>query len=231
MKDARAQEALVLRMEDEIISHVMQCSTAQEMWEKLETIFERKSEVSVHLLNEQFYNLKFNDEDVNTFISKVTNLRAKLKQNGEDIPEKMVLTKIIMSLPEKFRHFQSAWESVSSNSQTLNNLTARLLIEEERLKKEEEQSVALVTYQRSQNHNVNKDNRKCFACGKLGHVKSQCRNIECNNCKKKGHLMKDCFSKKKKEERNKTRENGSNSKAAVALLTVSNEVKSEVNME
>lgn len=60
VKDARAQEARVLRM-DEIISHVMQCSTAQEMWEKLETIFERKSEVSVHLLNEQFHNLKFND--------------------------------------------------------------------------------------------------------------------------------------------------------------------------
>lgn len=53
IKDARAQEVLVVRMEDEIISHVMQCESSKQMWEKLESIFERKSEVSTHLLNEQ----------------------------------------------------------------------------------------------------------------------------------------------------------------------------------
>ena len=108
LKDAKAQEVLILRMEDEIISHVMQCDSAKKMWEKLESIFERKSMVSTHLLNEQFYNLKFENETVNGFITKVMNLQAKLKQQEEEIPEKMILTKLMMSLPEKFKHFRSA---------------------------------------------------------------------------------------------------------------------------
>lgn len=128
IKDARAQEALVVRMDDNILSHIMQCVSAKDMWDKLENIFERKSEVGIHLLHEQFYNLKFQNETVNGFITKVTNLHAKLKQQGEDIPEKMIVTKIIMALPQKFKHFRSAWESVSGANQTLSNLTARLLI-------------------------------------------------------------------------------------------------------
>lgn len=131
-------------MEEEVISHIMQCVTAKEMWLKSENIFERRSEVSTHLLNEQFYNLKFEGENISCFITKVTNLVAKLKQQGEEIPEKMVMTKIIMALPEKYKHFQSAWDSVSVENQTLNNLTARLLIEEERFGKEES-STALIS--------------------------------------------------------------------------------------
>lgn len=92
MKNAKAQEALVVRMEKDIISHVMQCETAKEMWFKLESIFKRRSAVSTHLLNEQIYNLEFQDENVNSFITKVTNLQAKLKQQEEVIPEKMIQT-------------------------------------------------------------------------------------------------------------------------------------------
>lgn len=167
LKDAKAQEALVIRMEDEIISHIMQCETAKEMWQKLENIYERKSEVSAHLLNEQFYNLKFQNETINQFIAKVTNLQAKLKQQGEEIPEKMIITKILMSIPASYRHFRSAWESVGTTDQTLNNLTARLLIEEERLKKEEEDdsTLAVVTvHRRKRQRQVTADKQKKMFC-------------------------------------------------------------------
>lgn len=87
MKNAKTQEALVVRMEEDIISHVMQCETAKEMWLKLESVIERRSEVSTHLFNEQFQ-----DETVNSFITNVTNLQAKLKQQEEVIPEKMIQT-------------------------------------------------------------------------------------------------------------------------------------------
>ncbi|KAK9720589.1 hypothetical protein QE152_g21996 [Popillia japonica] len=64
LKDAKAQEALVTRMEEGPLSHVMQCVNAAEMWAKLESIYDRKSDVSTHLLNEQFYNLKFENDDI-----------------------------------------------------------------------------------------------------------------------------------------------------------------------
>lgn len=130
-RDARAQEALVIRMHEEALSHILSCESAFEMWTKLENLYERKSKVNVHSLHEQFYNVKF-EGDVNDFISAITNLRAKIKQQGEDISEQMVMTKIIMALPERFRYFRSAWESVSKDDQTLENLSTRLLMEEDR---------------------------------------------------------------------------------------------------
>ncbi|KAG5887298.1 hypothetical protein JTB14_007025 [Gonioctena quinquepunctata] len=55
-------------------------------------------------------------------------------QLGEELSEKIVMTKILMSLPERYKHFRSAWEYVPIEKQTLDELTSRLLIEEERVK-------------------------------------------------------------------------------------------------
>ncbi|KAJ8931529.1 hypothetical protein NQ314_015544 [Rhamnusium bicolor] len=48
------------------------------------------------------------------------------------VPEKMILTKILTSLPDSYKHFVSAWDSVPTEKQTITELTARLLIEEQR---------------------------------------------------------------------------------------------------
>ncbi|KAK9694852.1 hypothetical protein QE152_g33263 [Popillia japonica] len=113
LRDAKAQETLVTRMEE---GPLAQRSFACEMWKKLESIYDWQSVVSKHLLNEQFYNVRF-DGDVNNFITKVTNICAKIKQQGDEIPERMVMTKILMALSERFR----AWESVPSDIQDVNH--------------------------------------------------------------------------------------------------------------
>lgn len=223
LKDARAQEVLVMRMEEGPLSHVMQCNSAYDMWVKLESIYDRKSDVSMHLLNEQFYNLKYDNDDINGFVTKVTNLCAKMKQQGEDVPEKMVITKIIMALPEKFKHFRSAWESVPTENQNINHLTARLLIEEGRIGKDREETVALVS---------RRFEGKCYGCGKAGHSKSRCkRNLECYYCKMKGHLMRDCYKKQKDIAGNKYRGQYNKHNKDFALVSTSNEIKSRVNTD
>ena len=45
----------------------------------------------------------------------------------------MLITKILMTLPEQFNHFFSAWEATEKSERTLKNLTARLCMEESRL--------------------------------------------------------------------------------------------------
>ncbi|KAK9708200.1 GAG-pre-integrase domain [Popillia japonica] len=61
---------------------------------------------------------------------------------GEEISDKMLVTKVLISLPENMKHFVSAWESTPSDKQTLTDLTSRLMIEEERNKTSED-SMAL----------------------------------------------------------------------------------------
>lgn len=52
------------------------------MWETLEIIFERKCNIVVHLLREQFCNLAFQNKAVNSFIIKITNLMECSNREG-----------------------------------------------------------------------------------------------------------------------------------------------------
>lgn len=120
----------------------------------------------------------------------------------------MVVTKVLMALPDNLKHFVSAWESSPLEQQTLKELTARLLIEEERLK-QSDQAVALAAG-KSETQAGNQRKPKCYLCGKLGHVKKQCfknqdgRNTKkCQFCKKLGHIANDCWFLKKKEDHEK----------------------------
>ena len=191
-KDSQAQAIIVSRMEEKQLSYVLDCETSTEMWAKLLTVYERKSEVSLHLLQSKFFNMKFDNEGIMMFISRINEIVSQIRQLGEEISEKMVITKILMSLPERYKHFLSAWESVPPTDQNMNELTSRLLIEEERQQSTETSDQTSAAFM------VNK-NVICFNCGKRGHMKRNCtnksqqrHNLFCNYCKKKGHSIQDC---------------------------------------
>ncbi|UYV65135.1 hypothetical protein LAZ67_3003247 [Cordylochernes scorpioides] len=101
------------------------------MWKKLSTIYELKSETNKYLLQQRFFEYKMNPNDnIATHISKVETLAQQMKDLGEPISDVALITKIICSLPDKYKNFITAWDSVSSEEKTLENLTARLLKEE-----------------------------------------------------------------------------------------------------
>ncbi|GLV33437.1 hypothetical protein CBL_20176, partial [Carabus blaptoides fortunei] len=64
-------------------------------------------------------------------------IKSKIQAQEDELSDRMIITKILMSLPAEYRHFVSAWESVPENKQTINELSARLYIEETRLKQDE----------------------------------------------------------------------------------------------
>ncbi|UYV67553.1 hypothetical protein LAZ67_5001179 [Cordylochernes scorpioides] len=92
---------------------------------------ELKSETKKYLLQQRFFEYKMNPNDnIATHISKVETLAQQMKDLGEPISDVALITKIICSLPDKYKNFITAWDSVSSEEKTLENLTARLLKEE-----------------------------------------------------------------------------------------------------
>lgn len=189
-KDARAQEIIAVHMEEKPMTHIISCQTSIQMWDKLKSIYEQKSQVSIHLLQQRFFSLELKG-DVAQFISQLEEIKGNLKQLGEEISEKMVMTKILMSLPDNLKHFVSAWESTDSNNQNLKELTSRLLIEEERIKGSE-QSVALASNSQT-NTNSSHNNYE------INKHKNKTRNKRCNYCKKPGHLISECWFKKKRD--------------------------------
>ncbi|XP_073949706.1 uncharacterized protein [Choristoneura fumiferana] len=110
--DAKAQEMLVTRMDQGPLSHLLSCETAKEMWTKLNTVYQKESEVRVHLLQQKIFSLEYENESMSDFFSKIEHIQTKLKECKEPVSDEMVMTKILMALPESYKHFRSAWESV-----------------------------------------------------------------------------------------------------------------------
>lgn len=121
-------------------------------------------------------------ESVAQHIAKVENLAKQIRETGDSISEAAVITKILGTLPSKFRNFRQAWLSISEDKQTIPNLTARLLDEENSLTSIEEVDTALTVSKNSQEKKPFKGNKgiTCFNCHKKGHIAKFCRNRKKN---------------------------------------------------
>lgn len=232
-KDAKAQEQLVCRLENKPLTHILSCNSAEEMWKKLTTIYENKSQVSVHLLQQRFFSMQYNEEGgIAEFISQIEEIQGNLKQQGEEISDKMAMTKVLMSLPSNLSHFISAWESTPNEKQTLSELMSRLLIEEERNIKKNGTGSALASRVGTGSKQFRQQHRvvTCFKCNKTGHIKRNCTSTNmstnetkkvCLYCKKMGHLIKDCWFRKRKEEEEKNKNSAANNTTTQALVGAS----------
>lgn len=205
-KDARAQEIIVSRVDDKIVTHLLTCQTSADMWKKLKNIYEHQSQVSVHLLTQKFFSLQYQEGHTAEFMSQLEEIKGNLKALGEEISDKMIVTKVLMSLPENMKHFVTAWESTPEANRTLTDLMSRLMLEEERNKCSETSAALAVqklAIRREYNKIGHKTQIKCFEC-EGPHLRRNCPNlvkINCHFCKKPGHKEQFCWFKKQKDKK------------------------------
>lgn len=212
-----AKKLIVTTMESKPLQLIMNCNTAKDMWQKLHSVFDMKSEESLSLVQKEFFEFRWDPAgNVAQHISKLEQMTSKMQALGGEIPSSMLITRILSTLPPKFNHFHSAWDSTTEARRTVENLTARLMTEELRMQKKDEtdeSTVALFskTKQRADpmKRNENKFEKRtyprrkygCFTCGKTDHKRKDCKG--CFKCGSKDHLARNCTQKgelKKKEE-------------------------------
>jgi len=153
-----------------------------------------------------------------THVSTLQNIAYKLKILNREIDDVMVMSKILATLPDNYKHFASAWDSTHTAEKTLSNLTARLLGEENRInvKQETEEPVAFRTDEKKQNrrdtsgklkgktnNTQDKQNLRCFKCNEPGHFARSCKaasgkeyTTRCSICKKTNYTKRDLFQEK-----------------------------------
>lgn len=175
LNDSKAQKYIVTSLGYEPTLHVMNCGSASEMWATLETVYEQKSQTSIQMLLEKYYSFtKDPGDSMAVHVSKLRNLVQQLKDLGEVISDKMVIARVLSTLPSELGHFHSAWESTAANDQTIENLTSRLSIEELRLESMYANESADALFVRK--YGANGRLLKCFNCNKRGHIKRDCPN-------------------------------------------------------
>ncbi|XP_072156694.1 uncharacterized protein [Bemisia tabaci] len=137
-EDGAAQKYIFTTVNKRLITHIMNCGTAEDMMNKLQEILEKDYSKKKCTLIQEFHEISYNKSDsISEYISEVENLAQRINSIKENsTKDDMIIAKILTTLPENYEPFVSAWESTEIKEQTLTNLTCRLMGEETRKKKQ-----------------------------------------------------------------------------------------------
>ncbi|KAH0820318.1 hypothetical protein GEV33_002473 [Tenebrio molitor] len=102
--DSIAQRIIATTVEEKPLLHILNCKSAKDMWDKLIQVYEQKSETSIHMLMQQWYNLQMkSDDDIAIYVARLEDLAHRLEIMGEKIPDQMLITKLLMTLPPTYK--------------------------------------------------------------------------------------------------------------------------------
>lgn len=129
-------------------------------------------------------------------IAKVQNVAANLIDLGEVLSDAAISAKLLSSVTSKYSTLQTAWESVDPTRQTLENLQARLIREEARLKSDgDEGASALAASRQVRDKKKKKRSKKkveCYKCHELGHFARECKKDKNHKSDSNGKDECDC---------------------------------------
>ncbi|CAH2103701.1 unnamed protein product [Euphydryas editha] len=173
--DSSALLLLTANMSDETLQKIMRFNSSKEVWDELHRLFDGTSEDKSYALCMEFFGYsKDPSHDITTHVSKIktiwTDLKAELmKIDKSELPDILLICKILDTLPEAYFSFKSSWMMMSMTDKTVENLTTQLCAYERSLSIKNEGSAEALALQ-----NNNKAKKKCGYCGKVGHKVRQC---------------------------------------------------------
>ncbi|KAK4386398.1 putative disease resistance protein [Sesamum angolense] len=193
-KDSEALYYIQTTVADHIFPRISVATSTKEAWSILQKEYQGSAKVRIiklQTLRRDFENMKMKDsETIDEYYSKVRELVNQLKAYGEDIPEKRVVEKLLISVTEKYDPIVTTIEETKDiTTLTVTELVGSLEAYEKRRSRREENSLENAFQSklnmRSQNSNRKEENFKST----MGDKKKQ--NMRpCCICKRTNHLEK-----------------------------------------
>ena len=174
-RDAKMRTRIELAVGNSETIYLLGASTAKQMWDQLTTIKESWGKLGILAARRALFRATApEDFDMTTHITDLRRKQEELHLMGSKLPDDDFAMILLTSLPEPWDNFTSGYLGSQGNAATINlpNLIGVLLDEERRHKQRGDSSSSDTALQ---------------ARGK--------ETRECHNCKKKGHLAKDCRGK------------------------------------
>ena len=207
VKKFKALSVLHASVSDVIFIRIMACTTAKEVWDKLKEEFQgsvRTRQMQVLNLKRDFEGLRMKDSEMlKEFTNRLLKVVNQIRILGEDLSDKRVVEKVLISLPERFEaKISSLEESRDLNQILLAELINALQATEQRrsFRQEEASESAFLANQKGKASMYNAAKKQ--GGGSNNKVKKDLNTIregerkkyaQCSYCKKDNHLEKYCW--------------------------------------
>ncbi|KAL4579294.1 hypothetical protein LXL04_015435 [Taraxacum kok-saghyz] len=105
--DLRAESAIRLSLAKNVLANVHGISTAKDLWEKLEQLYQGKGISNRLYLKEQFHTLRMNgDTKISDHLSFLNNIVSELEAISVKVEDKDKAWRLILSLPSSYEHMK-----------------------------------------------------------------------------------------------------------------------------
>ena len=136
LRSDKAYTTIALNIEKSLQVHISRTTDAHKAWDILSKQFEVVSVSQIVRLFRRFYAAEMKEEeDLQTFITKMTSLAQDLREMNEDISSKKFATVILGCLPPSYQNFVTSFNTQSIDDLCWDNV--RGLLHEEYLKRKE----------------------------------------------------------------------------------------------
>jgi hypothetical protein len=209
---------IVTNVSDQQAAHLKKCKTGKEAWDKLQEVHESKTIANQLYCVQRFLHISMADgEDMMSYITRVEDAAAALENIELQVSEKWVMLILLGGVTNAYGGLRTTLEAFSTLS--LEECKAKLLHEELRRHKTDDE---VETAFRGVNRGA-KGAGKSDATGSADNDQPKRRDIVCYNCGKKGHMKRDCRSRKKGDGNSSS--SSSDKKGGAMLAMVANERK------
>lgn len=191
--DGNAMANFHLTLGDNVLSSIEEKKTAKEIWDHLTKLYEGKSLHNKIFLKRKLYTLRMMESTsmtehlniLNTLFSQLTSLGYKVNQE-----ERAEI--LLQSLPDSYDQLViNLTNNILTDYLVFDEIAAAVIQEENRRKSREDYSrgdIMAMTRERSSNFNPSgshgrgkKKGIKCYHCGRIGHMKKDCRELKNSN--------------------------------------------------
>jgi len=201
LKDLKAKNYLFQALDRSILETIIKKDTSKSIWYSMKQKYEGTNRVKhAHLqaLRKEFETAHMKEgESVNEYLARVLVISNKMKANGEDVKDIVVVEKVLRSMTPKFNYVVcSIEESKETSMLSIDELQRSLLVHEQRMSNTIHEEHALKVAHGSQYASPTRRGRGCWNFGGRGCGQSRQNvdkaTVECYNCHKLGHFQWEC---------------------------------------
>ena len=211
--DETAASAIRLNLSDEVLNNinVEDCTTAEEIWKRLEELYMAKNLSNKLYLKKELYSLRMSEStDMLQHLSKFNSLISQLLQFKVTFDDEDKAILLLASLPSSYENLMTTL-LYGKDTLKFEQVSGSLLSYNKTNKVASNESQALVTENRGRNKGrmSRPQNDKS-----RGRSKSRSKDYACYHCGKPGHMKKNCRVLKR-EQGNQKKEESKNTTAPV----------------